>query len=70
MEDLEAGLKHSDEEVRMWAAKLVTKLERPAPELIPLLEGGGESAKDEKTGAAMVAAVKHLQSSGETETKK
>ena len=69
VEDLEAGLKHSDEEVRMWAAKLVTKLERPAPELIPLLEGG-ESAKDEKTGAAMVAAVKHLQSQGGTETKK
>jgi hypothetical protein len=68
VEDLQAGLKHPDEEVRMWAARLVTKLDRPAPDIISLLEGAAEQ-EDDKAGVATMA-VEHLRSMETAETKK
>jgi hypothetical protein len=68
VEDLRAGLKHSDQEVRTWTARLVTKLDRPAPDIISLLEGAAEQ-EDDKAGVATMA-VEHLRSMETAETKK
>ena len=67
VKDLQAGLKHPDKEVRMWAARLVTKLDRPAPEIISLLEGAANQ-EDDKDGV-VTKAVEHLRSLETAETK-